>query len=167
MSETVKYKQLSIYDFLPEEKSQEVQPSESVPQVDEAQDDYDVMIAESICYRCGIVPSSDLDTEASNTLDIETYEAIVEECEEAFQPMEDTDSTLFSVGDLITVRKAEDVYPRGVSYEGYGVCTPEDYYHLKEFETQQGLVTFYDGKSYKCKMFKGNKLVGFYPNELK
>ncbi|MBK5492602.1 hypothetical protein [Bacillus sp. TH13] len=180
MSETVKYqqmsyKQLSIYDFLPEEKSQEVQPSESVPQVDEAQDESIYYVLDSKGNTREFSPSSDLDTRASNTLDIETYETIVEECEEAFQSTEDTDKTLgsrqcetlFSVGDLITVRKAEDVYPKGVSYEGYGVCTPEDYYHLKEFETQQGLVTFYDGKSYKCKMFKSNKLVGFYPNELK
>ncbi|MEC3021475.1 hypothetical protein P9Z80_30280 [Bacillus cereus] len=169
MSETVKYKQMSIYDFigeennfLPEEKSQEVQPSETVPQVDEAPKLWEMIIAADNEFH-----ESALDTRASNTLDKETYEAILEECEEAFQSTEDTDSTLFSVGDLITVRKASEVYPKGVSYEGYGVCTPEDYYHLKEFETQQGLVTFYDGKSYKCKMFKGNKLVGFYPNELK
>ncbi len=165
----MKCEQLSIYDFigeennfLPEEKSQEVAPSETLPQVDEAQE------INPLYMRCtGEIPSS-----ALVTFKPEMRELTPDELENGVGispkiPTEDTDKSLFSVGDLITVRKAEEVYLKGVSYEGYGVCTPEDYYHLKEFETQQGIVTFYDGKSYKCKMFKGNKLVGFYPNELK
>ncbi|MBJ8023707.1 hypothetical protein [Bacillus cereus] len=133
MSETVKYKQMSIYDFiseegnfLPEEKSQEVQPSETVPQVDEAQETVE-LYADGKLIATSTVPSSDLDTRASNTLDIETYETIVEECEEAFQPTEDTDSTLFSVGDKALVKNADDVYD--LDHDDV-----EDYYGLKAHE---------------------------------
>jgi hypothetical protein len=48
MDNVKKYKQLSIYDFLDGE-SQEVAPSETIPQVDETQDSHEL-------------PSSDLDT---------------------------------------------------------------------------------------------------------
>ena len=122
---------MSIYDFiseednfLPEEKSQEVQPSETVPQVDEAQVVLNSFDDDGDYKKC---PSSDLDTRASNTLDIETYETIVEECEEAFQPTEDTDSTLFSVGDKALVKNADDVYD--LDHDDV-----EDYYGLKAHE---------------------------------
>ncbi|MGR5994470.1 hypothetical protein ACT7C9_15215 [Bacillus cereus] len=123
-------RQLSIYDFLPEEKSQEVQPSETDPQVDEAQvvlNSFD----EDGDYKK--YPSSDLDTRASNTLDIETYEAIVEECEESFQPTEDTDSTLFSVGDTVKVKEAGEVY----SYQH------EYYDYLKNFSGKEFVILNY------------------------
>lgn len=115
-------RQLSIYDFLPEEKSQEVQPSETVPQVDEAPKLWEMIIAADNEFH-----ESDLDTRASNTLDKETYEAIVEECEEAFQSTGDTDSTLFSVGDKALVKKADDVYD--LDHDDV-----EDYYGLKAHE---------------------------------
>lgn len=133
MSETVKYKQMSIYDFLPEEKSQEVQPSESVPQVDEAQEESIYYVLDSKGNTREFSPSSDLDTRASNTLDIETYETIVGECEEAFQSTEDTDSTLFSVGDTVKVRQAGEVY----SYQH------EFYDYLKNFSGKEFVILSY------------------------
>lgn len=181
MSETVKYKQLvaeerqlSIYDFigeennfLPEEKSQEVQPSETDPQVDEAQED-DLAIVDSILLRCGESPSSALDTRASNTLDKETYEAILEECEEAFQPTEDTDnvvtnSTLFSVGDVLTVKSPDEVYSMDTH--------PEDYYHLHEHQGKKVVITSrrkaYRGVFYGTSIEENGKVPFFYHRELK
>lgn len=104
MSETVKYKQMSIYDFLPEEKSQEVQPSETVPQVDEAQDESIYYVLDSKGNTREFSPSSDLDTR-------KTWEKIVDfEASLTKEPTEDTDSTLFSVGDKALVRNACEVY---------------------------------------------------------
>lgn len=89
---------MSIYDFLDSEvnstamptslcsKSQELPPSETVAQVDEA-------------------PQSALDTTI---------------------PTEDTDMSLFSVGDTVKVRQAEEVYT--------SEDDPESYYYLKENE---------------------------------
>ncbi|WP_163051641.1 hypothetical protein [Bacillus cereus] len=110
MSETVKYKQMSIYDFLPEEKSQEVQPSETDPQVDEAQVDIYGAMSQQLSKDVedmilGDVPSSALDAKES---------------------IEDTDSTLFSVGDVVKVRQARDLYLSHID--------PEDYFHMKEYE---------------------------------
>ncbi|MCU5024496.1 hypothetical protein OB988_18685 [Bacillus cereus] len=140
--EQMSYKQLSIYDFLPEEKSQEVQPSETDPQVDEAQDESIYYVLDSKGNTREFSPSSDLDTRTSNTLDKETYDAIVEECEEAFQPTEDTDnvgsesstdSTLFSVGDTVKVKEAGEVY----SYQH------EFYDYLKNFSGKEFVILNY------------------------
>ncbi|AFQ14626.1 hypothetical protein P9133_32055 [Bacillus thuringiensis] len=153
-----RFEQMSIYDFIEDsektlrdyEKSQEVQPSETVPQVDEAQE------SEKL-------PSSDLDTRAPNTLDIETYKAIVEECEEAFQPTEDTDSTLFSVGDVLTVRKADEVY----SFEE----NPEDHSAVERFEGLKVEIVGHEGESFECNILNDRtisdqSIVLFYPKEL-
>lgn len=167
MSETVKYKQmsykqLSIYDFLPEGESQELPPSEMVAQVDEAQETVE-LYADGKLIATSTVPSSALDTRASNTLDIETYEAIVEECEEAFQPMEDTDSTLFSVGDVLTVKSPDEVYSMDTH--------PEDYYHLQEHQGKKVVVTSrrkaYRGVFYGTSIEENGKVPFFYHRELK
>lgn len=99
---TMKFKQLSIYDFLQEAESQEVAPSEMLPQVDEAQvvlnsfdDDGD--------YRK--YPSSDLDTTI---------------------PTEDTDLSLFSVGDKFKVVSASSLYDTDID--------PESYYYLLDYQ---------------------------------
>lgn len=165
MSETVKYKQLgakerqlSIYDFLPEEKSQEVQPSETDPQVDEAPKLWEMIIAADNEFH-----ESALDTRASNTLDKETYEAILEECEEAFQPTEDTDSTLFSVGDVLTVKSPDEVYSMDTH--------PEDYYHLQEHQGKKVVITSirkaYRGVFYGTSIEENGKVPFFYHRELK
>ncbi|WDS60541.1 hypothetical protein BC6_00026 [Bacillus phage BC-6] len=75
----MKYEQMSIYDFLQNGESQEVQPSETVPQVDEAQEVN--------------APSSDLDA----SIPTEDTDNVV------------TNSTLFSVGDTVKVRSPFDV----------------------------------------------------------
>jgi len=145
-----KYKQLSIYDFLNE--SQELPPSETVAKVDEAQ--------EPILRNCkcvGVSPSSDLDTKPSPccpncreyrwTCDCEVYE-----------PTEDTDLPLFSVGDVLTVRQASEVY----SYQN------ENYDWIKTYEGKSAKVLSFDGKSYECEVIDTIKLIlRFYPNELK
>ncbi|MCU5455271.1 hypothetical protein OCA97_14835 [Bacillus cereus] len=162
MSETVKYKQmsykqLSIYDFLPEEKSQEVQPSETVPQVDEAQETVE-LYADGKLIATSTVPSSDLDTRAPNTLDIETYKAIVEECEEAFQPTEDTDSTLFSVGDKARVRVPD-----------FEDSEAEDYYFLKALEGKHFKVLDIDSLHITCEAVSvyDDKIYQFYHYEVR
>ncbi|MGX5594653.1 hypothetical protein [Bacillus cereus] len=104
----MKYKQMSIYDFigeednfLPEEKSQEVQPSETDPQVDEAQEEKRIPIMFRHEWKTES-PSSALDTR-------KTWEKIVDfEASLTKEPPEDTDnvvtnSTLFSVGECARV----------------------------------------------------------------
>lgn len=114
MSETVKYKQmsykqLSIYDFLPEEKSQEVQPSESVPQVDEAQEEKRIPVMFRHEWKTES-PSSALDTR-------KTWEKIVDfEASLTKESTEDTDSTLFSVGETVKVINPYDVSSEDYSY---------------------------------------------------
>lgn len=81
----MKYEQMSIYDFLNEE-SQEVPPSETVPQVDETQEFY--MCGTSVKENHGWEkPSSDLDTPSSK----------------------DTDVPLFFEGKNLKVKKASEV----------------------------------------------------------
>ena len=116
--------QISIYDFLQEEKSQEVAPSETLPQVDEAQE------SEKL-------PSSALDAKEST---------------------EDTDSTLFSVGDVLTVRKASDVYNANID--------PEDFYFLKEYEEEQVKLLNIRGKSLLCNTFNLDKDIWLRAHEL-
>ncbi|MGR5980273.1 hypothetical protein ACT7DJ_28360 [Bacillus cereus] len=155
-------RQLSIYDFLPEEKSQEVQPSETDPQVDEAQEIVN-LYADGKLIATSTVPSSALDTKASNTLDIETYEAIVEECEEAFQPTEDTDnvvtnSTLFSVGDVLTVKVPD-----------FEDSEPENYYFIKALEGKHFKVLDIDSLHITCEAVSvyDDKIYKFYHHEVR
>lgn len=84
---------MSIYDFLQDGESQEVQPSETVPQVDEAQEVK--------------APSSALDTSI---------------------PTEDTDSTLFSVGDTV---KIVNIYDK----------THEDYEYMETVKGSHRVIT--------------------------
>ncbi|MCU5640241.1 hypothetical protein OCB39_25585 [Bacillus cereus] len=123
------YKQLSIYDFLPEEKSQELPPSETVAQMDEAQE------SEKL-------PSSALDTKEST---------------------EDTDSTLFSVGDVLTVKSPDEVYSMDTH--------PEDYYHLHEHQGKKVVITSrrkaYRGVFYGTSIEENGKVPFFYHRELK
>jgi len=143
--------QLSIYDFLQDGevldsrqfKYQEVPPSETLPQVDEAQEvikgsvvEKDTkMMLDSIMLHVK-TPSSDLDTQI---------------------PTEGTDLPLFSVGDVLTVRQASDVY----SYQN------ENYDWIKTYEGKSAKVLSFDGKSYECEVVDTIKLIlRFYPNEL-
>jgi len=147
----MQYNQLSIYDFLQDGefldsrqcKSQEVTPSETLPQVDEAQEvtkgsvvEKDTkMMLDSIMLPIK-TPSSDLDTQI---------------------PTEDTDLPLFSVGDVLTVRQASEVY----SYQN------ENYDWIKTYEGKSAKVLSFDGKSYECEVVDTIKLIlRFYPNEL-
>lgn len=164
MSETLKYQQMSIYDFigeednfLPEEKSQEVQPSETVPQVDEAQDESIYYVLDSKGNTREFSPSSDLDTRASNTLDIETYETIVEECEEAFQPTEGTDSALFSVGDTVVVKSPFDVTTPEED--------PETWFYLDGLQKIPLEVVGHHKGAIKCKAPNGEVII-LYRDEL-
>lgn len=143
------YKQLSIYDFLPEEKFQEVQPSESVPQVDEAQESEEL-------------PSSALDTSKliSENL-VFNPEGYAEKVTEL--PTEDTDSTLFSVGDVLTVKSPDEVYSMDTH--------PEDYYHLQEHQGKKVVITSirkaYRGVFYGTSIEENGKVPFFYHRELK
>lgn len=125
MSETVKYKQMSIYDFLPEGEYQELPPSETVAQVDEAQESSD--------------PSSALDTrktwekivdfeksltENNLVFNPEGYSEKVVELDCNPELTEDTDLSLFSVGDTIKVVHPESLYNEDED--------PESYHYLKE-----------------------------------
>ncbi|AMR85235.1 hypothetical protein P4K49_30870 [Bacillus cereus] len=166
MSETVKYeqmsyKQLSIYDFiseennfLPEEKSQEVQPSETVPQVDEAQvvlnsfdDDGD--------YKK--YPSSALDTSKliSENL-VFNPEGYAEKATEL--PTEDTESTLFSVGDVLTVRVPD-----------FEDSEPENYYFIKALEGKHFKVLDIDSLHITCEAVSvyDDKIYKFYHYEVR
>lgn len=99
MNKVVTYEQMSIYDFI-EEKSQEVQPSETVPQVDEAQDDLAKMREEIISFAKS--PRSALDTFKSPLCPVcYGYEWRCDH--EVYKPTEDTDLTLFSVGEHVTI----------------------------------------------------------------
>lgn len=125
-----KYKQLSIYDSLQVGESQEVAPSESLPQVDEAQEvEFDGLVK----YN----PSSALDTPI---------------------PTKDTDSTLFSVGDTLKVRQANDVYDK--------YSSPEDYYFMKEYEGMSVTLESFDGQSWECYFPELGRHKRVYPNEL-
>ncbi|PGM38496.1 hypothetical protein [Bacillus thuringiensis] len=112
-------RQLSIYDFLPEEKSQEVQPSESVPQVDEAQESEKLPSSDlETCKDCMNAPI--LDGECSNPFCKPTEDT------DKVEELRSTDKTLFSVGDTVKVRKADEIY--NIADD------PEDYYHVRDFE---------------------------------
>ena len=125
--------QISIYDFLPAGESQEVAPSETLPQVDEAQEYGSTL---GLVYR-NYSPSSALDTKEST---------------------EDTDKTLFSVGDVLTVRKASDVYNANID--------PEDFYFLKEYEEEQVKLLNIRGKSLLCNTFNLDKDIWLRAHEL-
>jgi len=122
-----KYEQMSIYDFI--EESQELPPSETVAQVDEAQDDWKLNAINQ--------PSSALDAKEST---------------------EDTDMTLFSVGDVLTVRQASEVYLSNES--------PEDFYFLKEYEGEQVKIIDIDDNVLKCNTFNLDKDIYLRKNEV-
>lgn len=100
---------------LPKEKSQEVAPSETLPQVDEAQEyiipaypqtvdmaldmfnyDDEKFMADLIASKN--IPSSALDTSKKPTEDTDKTSDLRQE------------KTLFSVGDIVKVRNAKDIY---------------------------------------------------------
>lgn len=165
MSETVKYKQLSIYDFLPEEKSQEVQPSETVPQVDEAQEE------DAWKFNAINSPSSALDIKVhinkGDTYIGYTNLKVANEIKsidpEVIITTEDTDSTLFSVGDVLTVKSPDEVYSMDTH--------PEDYYHLQEHQGKKVVITSrrkaYRGVFYGTSIEENGKVPFFYHRELK
>lgn len=147
--------QLSIYDFLPKEKSQEVAPSETHPQVDEAQVDiYGAMaqqLAEDVeCMVLGDIPSSALDTEKliSENL-VFNPEGYAEKV--VGLPTEDTDSTLFSVGDTVKV-----INPYHYDYE--------DWDYLEEWKDKVGTILKKGFKGYV--VFIDDIENYFYPLEL-
>ncbi|PFA41987.1 hypothetical protein [Bacillus thuringiensis] len=151
-----RFEQLSIYDFLPEEKSQEVQPSETDPQVDEAQEEKRIPVMFRHKWKTES-PSSDLDTR-------KTWEKIVDfEASLTKESTEDTDSTLFSVGDVLTVRKADEVY----SFEE----NPEDHSAVERFEGLKVEIVGHEGESFECNILNDRtisdqSIVLFYPKEL-
>lgn len=131
----MEYDQLSIYDFLPKEKSQEVAPSETFPQADEAQADiYGDMAQQSAadvdCMVLEDIPSSALDAKEST---------------------EDTDSTLFSVGDTVKV----------INPYHYG---HEDWDYLEEWKDKVGTILKKGFKGYA--VFIDDIENYFYPLEL-
>lgn len=153
---------MSIYDFLPEEKSQEVQPSESVPQVDEAQvvlNSFD----EDGDYKK--YPSSALDTcpTCSYPMHFPSYRFCTNVNCEYLKPAEDTDKTLFSVGDVLTVKSPDEVYSMDTH--------PEDYYHLQEHQGKKVVITSrrkaYRGVFYGTSIEENGKVPFFYHRELK
>ncbi|MFA2603657.1 hypothetical protein ABR763_01135 [Bacillus cereus] len=120
----MRQEQMSIYDFLHDGESQEVAPSETLPQVDEAQED-DLAIVDSILLRCGESPSSALDASKiiSENL-VFNPEGYAEKVTEL--PTEDTDKTLFSVGDKFKVVSASSLYDTDID--------PESYYYLLDYQ---------------------------------
>ncbi|HDX9704376.1 TPA: hypothetical protein ROY17_002014 [Bacillus thuringiensis] len=175
MSETVKYKQmsykqLSIYDFLPEEKSQEVQPSETDPQVDEAQEEKRIPVMFRHEWKTES-PSSDLDIKVhinkGDTYIGYTNLKVANEIKsidpEVIITTEDTDSTLFSVGDVLTVKSPDEVYSMDTH--------PEDYYHLQEHQGKRVVITSrrkaYRGVFYGTSIEENGKVPFFYHRELK
>ncbi|WP_144575426.1 hypothetical protein [Bacillus cereus] len=167
----MKYKQMSIYDFIDEatevlsayEKSQEVQPSETVPQVDEAQERFNIECAKQLVNDLELkLPSSALDTEKliSENL-VFNPEGYAEKVTEL--PTEDTDSTLFSVGDVLTVKSPDEVYSMDTHLE--------DYYHLQEHQGKKVVITSvrkaYRGVFYGTSIEENGKVPFFYHRELK
>ncbi|MDR5022708.1 hypothetical protein FOL75_12210 [Bacillus thuringiensis] len=145
MSETVKYQQMSIYDFietcedmddLEHVKSQEVQPSETVPQVDEAQEEKRIPVMFRHEWKTES-PSSALDTEEST---------------------EDTDKTLFSVGDVLTVRVPD-----------FEDSEPENYYFIKALEGKHFKVLDIDSLHITCEAVSvyDDKIYKFYHYEVR
>lgn len=122
----MKYEQMSIYDFLPDGEYQEVAPSETLPQVDEAQEDGSTL---GLVYR-NYSPSSALDAKEST---------------------EDTDSTLFSVGDTVKV----------INPYHYG---HEDWDYLEEWKDKVGTILKKGFKGYA--VFIDDIENYFYPLEL-
>ena len=118
--------QISIYDFLQEEKSQEVAPPETLPQVDEAQEDGSTLGLVYMNYS----PSSALDAKEST---------------------EDTDKTLFSVGDTVKV----------INPYHYG---HEDWDYLEEWKDKVGTILKKGFKGYA--VFIDDIENYFYPLEL-
>ena len=126
--------QINIYDFLQEEKSQEVAPSETLPQVDEAQDvitpEMRDLISHELEHGVDLTPSSALD---------------------AKEPTEDTDSTLFSVGDTVKV-----INPYHYDHE--------DWDYLEEWKDKVGTILKKGFKGYV--VFIDDIENYFYPLEL-
>lgn len=155
---------MSIYDFiseednfLPEEKSQEVQPSETAPQVDEAQERFNIECAKQLVNDLELkLPSSALDTEKliSENL-VFNPEGYAEKVTEL--PTEDTDSTLFSVGDKARVRVPD-----------FEDSEAEDYYFLKALEDKHFKVLDIDSLHITCEAISvyDDKIYKFYPHEI-
>ncbi|HDR7275065.1 TPA: hypothetical protein QCX06_002119 [Bacillus paranthracis] len=114
----MRQEQMSIYDFLQDGESQEVAPSETHPQVEEAQEDWDRGHSQPI-------PSSALDASKLISENLvfnpEGYANKVTEL-----PTEDTDSALFSVGDKFKVVSASSLYDTDID--------PESYYYLLDYQ---------------------------------
>ncbi|PFQ13503.1 hypothetical protein [Bacillus cereus] len=164
MSEPVKYKQMSIYDFLPEEKSQELPPSETVAQVDETQEEKRIPVMFRHEWKTES-PSSALDTcpTCSYPMQFPSYRFCTNVNCEYLKPTEDTDSTLFSVGDVLTVKSPDEVYSMDTH--------PEDYYHLQEHQGKKVVITSrrkaYRGVFYGTSIEENGKVPFFYHRELK
>lgn len=143
--------QISIYDFLNGE-SQEVAPSETLPQVDEAQT--------VELYADGVLICKE--TISSSALGTITFEHSGKTYVTS-KPTEDTDnvvtnSTLFSVGDTVKVRQANDVYDK--------YSSTEDYYFMKEYEGMSVTLESFDGQSWECYFPEIGRHKRVYPNEL-
>lgn len=109
--DSMKMEQMSIYDFLQDGESQEVAPSETLPQVDEAQETVE-FYADGKLVAKQTVPSSALDVVSDLNIKAEP--------KEVFEiSTEDTDKTLFSVGDKALVRNACEVYNADEDIEDY------------------------------------------------
>lgn len=165
LKSNAKYQQMSIYDFI--EESQEVEytqadrrqclPSETQPQVDEAQDD-----KAGVYMISDLVPSSALDTDnlISENL-VFNPDGYAEKVVEL--PTEDTDKTcddchskpLFSVGDTVKV-----VNPYTEDDD------PEDYHTLKELEGKEVYILEVNGKSIKGDIISDDLVTYFYSKEL-
>ncbi|HFK1452847.1 TPA: hypothetical protein ACGXMV_004153 [Bacillus pacificus] len=148
-------KQMSIYDFLAEPlakqveksilqdgESQEVQPSETVPQVDEAQEIITIF-PDSPYEEEVIIPSSALDAKKQNTLSKESYDAILIECDNAFDTVEVTDKALISAEPKFEVNQVVTVLnPYSEIHE--------DFHILEQYKSQERRVvgiSFYKGKT--------------------
>ncbi|MDF9611898.1 hypothetical protein P5763_07405 [Bacillus cereus] len=123
-------KQMSIYDFLPDGESQEVAPSETLPQVDEAQDEDRYYVLDSKGNTVEIFPSSDLDADKLITDNLvfnpEGYsEKVIE-----LDTVEVTDKTLISAEPKFEVNQVVTVLnPYSENHE--------DFHILEQYKSQE------------------------------
>lgn len=137
--DSMKYEQMSIYDFLQDGESQEVAPSETLPQVDEAQDDWDRGHSQP-------VPSSALD--AKNTVEV-TDKALI-----SAEPK-------FEVNQIVTV-----VNPYNEGHEDYDYMMPLSGKEVRIIKIRSTNRT--NTRYYVCEYLDGLLSNGFfYEHELK
>ncbi|MBR9655781.1 hypothetical protein [Bacillus cereus] len=143
--DSMKMEQMSIYDFLQDGESQEVAPSETPPQVDEAQED-DLAIVDSVLLRCGESPSSALDV--NNTVEV-TDKALI-----SAEPK-------FEVNQIVTV-----VNPYDEGLEDYDYMKPLSGKEVRVIEIRSTDRT--NTRYYVCEYLDGLLSNGFfYEHELK